>query len=48
MQDLKPCMVILEKNDIMKPKIYLSDYAIEGNNCWSIIVITYDEYNFLC
>ena len=31
-EELKPYIVEFEENGVIKPKIYLSDYAIEGND----------------
>ncbi len=33
MEDLKPYMVKFEENDAMKPRIYLSNCEVEGNDC---------------
>ena len=47
MEELKPYIVEFEENGAIKPKIYLSDCVISGNDWWPIIVITYDECTFL-
>lgn len=46
MKELKPYMIDFDKNGVIKPKVYLSDCAIEGNNQQRIIVITYNKYTF--
>ena len=46
MEELKPYMVTFEENGTMKPKIYPLNFAVGGDNCRPIIVITYDECIF--
>lgn len=46
MKDLKPYIVEFEEDSKIKPKVYLSDYAIKSNNWQSFIVITYNKYTF--
>ena len=46
MKKLKLYMVKLEKNGVIKKKIYLSDWAIHGPNYCSIIVIIHDKCIF--
>lgn len=43
MEELKPYLVEFEKNDAIKPKVYLLDCTIRGNNRSPIILINYDE-----
>lgn len=46
MKELKPYIIEFNKNDVMKPKVYLSDCVVEGNNWQLVIVITYKQYKF--
>ena len=46
MEELKPYMVEFDENGAMKPKVYLSNYAVGGENRRPIIVITHDECTF--
>lgn len=46
MEELKPYMVEFKENSAMKDKIYPADYAVHGNNCRSIIIITRNECTF--
>lgn len=39
-------MVQFFENGAMKPKVYLFDYVVKGENCQPIIKITHDEYIF--
>lgn len=43
---LKPYMIDFDKNGVIKPKVYLSDCAIEGNNRQPIIIITHNKRTF--
>ena len=46
MEDLKPHMVEIEENGEMKRKNYPFVWAVRDDDCWLIIVITYDECTF--
>lgn len=46
MKNLKLYIVEFEEDSKIKPKVYLSDYAIKGNNWQLIIVIAYNKYTF--
>ena len=46
MEKLKPYMVEFNEDGTMKPKGYLPDCAVEGENQQPIIVITHDECTF--
>lgn len=46
MEELKPYIVEFDKNDVMKLKVYFSDWAVRGNNWWPIIVITHNKCTF--
>ena len=46
MKELKPYIVELDENGAMKPKVYLADCVVEGNNRWPVIVITHDQCTF--
>lgn len=45
-EELKPYMVEFNKDGTMKPKVYLSDCAVESKNQWPVIVKTHDECTF--
>lgn len=45
-EKLKLYMVEFDKDSTIKPKIYLSDYTVKGENQQLIIVITYVECIF--
>lgn len=45
-EELKSYMVEFDENSAMKPKVYPSDCAVEGNNQQPIIVLTHDECKF--
>lgn len=40
-------LVEFNDNSIINDKIYPFDYIITGEDCWLIIIITYNEYIFL-
>ena len=46
MEELKLYMVEFNEDGTMKPKVYPSDCAVEGENRRPIIVITHDECTF--
>lgn len=46
MKELKPYIIEFNKNDAIKPKVYLSDCVVEGNNQRLVIVITHKQYKF--
>lgn len=46
MEELKSYIVNLKENSVIKPKVFLVDFIVRGNNRWPIIIITHDEYNF--
>ena len=43
---LKLYLIKLNKNDIIKNKIYLSNCIIKDKNCQLIIIIIYNKYIF--
>ena len=45
-EDFKPYIVDFEKNSAIKPKIYLSDYEVGGNDRRPIIINTQDDCTF--
>ena len=47
MEELKPYIVEFDENGAMKPKVYLADCVIGGNNWQPVIVITHDKCTFL-
>ena len=47
MKKMEPYLVEFRKNGTMKDKNYILDCAVEGENCWPIIVIIYDKCIFL-
>ena len=47
MKELKLYLVKFNKDGIIKNKIYQLDYTIRGEDCWPIIIITYNECTFL-
>lgn len=47
MRDFKLYIVEFEEDSIIKPKIYLFDYTVGGNNYQPIIVITHNKFTFL-
>ena len=46
MEELKPYIVEFDEDGAIKPKVYLLDCIIRGNDRRPIIVITYDECTF--
>ncbi len=46
MEEFKPYRVEFKEDCIMKPKVYLSDCEVGGNNRRPNIIITYDEFTF--
>ena len=46
METFKPYIVEFNPDGIMKPKEYLFDYSMGGNNWWPIIVITHNKCTF--
>ncbi len=46
MEELKPYIVEFDENGAMKPKVYLADCAVGGNNRRPVIVIAHDECTF--
>ena len=46
MEELKPYIVEFDKDGVIKPKVYLLNCIVSGNNWQPIIVITHDEYTF--
>ena len=46
LEELKPYIVEFEEDGIMKPKIYLANCAVGGDERQPIIVITHDECTF--
>lgn len=45
-EELKSYMIEFFEDDVMKLKVYLSDYVVEGENCQLIIIITHNKYTF--
>lgn len=45
-EKLKPYIIKFDENSLIKPKVYLLDYAIGDNHWQPIIVIIYNEYIF--
>ncbi len=45
-KELKPYIVELDEDNIIKPKVHPLDCAVKGNNWRPIIVITHNEYIF--
>ena len=45
-EELKPYIVEFEENNAIKPKVYLANYAVRGNNRRQVIIITHNEYIF--
>lgn len=45
-EELKSYMVEFFEDGAMKPKVYPSNYVIEGENCQPIILITHDKCIF--
>lgn len=46
MEKLKSYIIELKKNGVIKSKVYLADYIVRRNNCWPVIIITYDKCSF--
>lgn len=47
MKELKPYLVEFDKTGEMMPKIYPLNYEVGGDRRQPVIVIIYDECNFL-
>ena len=47
MKEIEPYLIEFREDDTIKDKNHLLNYAVEGENCWPIIVIIYDECTFL-
>lgn len=45
-KEFKQYMVEVEKNDIIKEKIYPLNYPVYNNNYYPIMIITYNKYIF--
>lgn len=45
-KEQKLYIVEFNKDDIIKPKVYPSNYIVKGENQELIIIITYDKYIF--
>lgn len=46
MKEMDPYLVEFKEDDTMKDKNYPLDYALRGENCRPVIVITNDECTF--
>lgn len=42
-EELKPYMIEFHEYDILKPKVYLSEYIINSEEHWPIIMITHNK-----
>lgn len=46
MEELKPYIVEFDKNNTIKPKVYLSNCVVKNNNWRLVIVITHEQCKF--
>lgn len=46
MEELKPYIVEFNQDRVVKPRVYSSNYIIRAENCWPVVIITYNKCNF--